>query len=330
MDRPLVSVCILTYQHSAYIRACLDSVLMQQTTFPFEVVIGEDGSTDGTREICLQYAAAHPGKVRVILRERKDVIYINGKPTGRFNFAETLKACRGRYIAFLEGDDYWTDPLKLQKQADVLEARPDIVCCHHWQKVATPAADGTYEERTAPKEGQGYLAQETTTVREVFANRQRLKSRTWMFRNIFGNGYTFPDWFYKTQFGDVPLCMILGKAGNFFFIDEEMAVYRMSGKGLSTRGNEHWLFTFHHYTAWVRIWEYSDLYHRRKHHAEALATIFYFYDVIFRKYNYSFTVFRKMAGDAFNRSAFPFFLRLRVGMRLTGTFIGARIKRIFQ
>src|SRR5690606_9059601 len=100
-----------------------------QTTFPFEIILGEDESSDGTREICIQYAAKHPDKIKLFLRSRKDVIYINGNPTGRFNFIENLKACSGKYIALCEGDDYWTDPLKLQKQVDFLEAYVDHTIC---------------------------------------------------------------------------------------------------------------------------------------------------------------------------------------------------------
>src|SRR5690606_37807476 len=125
--KPLVSVCVQTYNQEHYIKQCLEGILMQQTTFPFEIILGEDESNDGTREICKQYAAQYPDKIKLFLRSRKDVIYINGNPTGRFNFIENLKACSGKYIALCEGDDYWTDPLKLQKQVDFLESNKEYV-----------------------------------------------------------------------------------------------------------------------------------------------------------------------------------------------------------
>ncbi len=121
----MVSVCVQTYQHKGYIKQCLDGILMQQTNFPYEIILGEDESTDGTREICIEYAEKYPDKIKLFLRCRKDVIYINGNATGRFNFMENLKACKGKYTALCEGDDYWTDPLKLQKQVDFLEANPE-------------------------------------------------------------------------------------------------------------------------------------------------------------------------------------------------------------
>ncbi|MFC4721184.1 glycosyltransferase family 2 protein [Geojedonia litorea] len=129
---PLISVCIQTYQHEAYIQQCLDSVLQQNTTYAYEIILGEDCSTDKTRAICQTYADAYPDQIRLFLRHRKDVIKMNGIPTGRFNFIQNLKACRGRYIAILDGDDYWTDPLKLQKQVDFLEGHPDYSIC--WTK----------------------------------------------------------------------------------------------------------------------------------------------------------------------------------------------------
>ena len=129
---PLVSVCIQTYQQNNYIKECLDAVISQKTNFRFEIILGEDESNDGTREICIEYGNKHPDKIRLFLRSRKDVIFIDGKPTGRYNFIENLKASKGKYIALCEGDDYWTDPYKLQKQVDFLENNSDhVACCHN-------------------------------------------------------------------------------------------------------------------------------------------------------------------------------------------------------
>lgn len=129
MDNFLVSICCITYNHQKFIEQCLEGILNQKTTFPIEIIIGEDESSDDTREVCLQYAKKYPSKIKLFLRFRKDVIYINGAPTGRYNFIESLKECTGKYIALCEGDDYWTDPLKLQKQVDFLEANPDYEVC---------------------------------------------------------------------------------------------------------------------------------------------------------------------------------------------------------
>lgn len=113
---PVVSVCVITYNHAPYIRECLDSILMQETDFPFEIIIGEDNSTDGTRDICKEYADKHQDKIRLFLRRPDQKIKVNGKKTFHFNFIEVLNAAIGDYIAFCEGDDYWLVKDKLQDQ----------------------------------------------------------------------------------------------------------------------------------------------------------------------------------------------------------------------
>lgn len=118
---PLVSVCVQTYQHVDYIEECLEGILMQKTDFPFEILLGEDDSTDGTREICKKYAEKYPETIRLFLHHRQNNITINGTPTGRFNFMYNLFSSRGKYIAICEGDDYWIDNLKLQRQVEFLE-----------------------------------------------------------------------------------------------------------------------------------------------------------------------------------------------------------------
>jgi glycosyltransferase involved in cell wall biosynthesis len=130
-EYPLVSVCVQTYQHIAYIKDCLDGILRQQTDFPFEILLGEDQSTDGTRQICIEYAQKYPDKIKLFLHHRENNIKINDRFTGRFNFLFNLFSSRGKYIAMCEGDDYWTDPLKLQKQVREMEANFDINICSH-------------------------------------------------------------------------------------------------------------------------------------------------------------------------------------------------------
>ncbi|VGO21027.1 glycosyltransferase family 2 protein [Pontiella sulfatireligans] len=129
-EDPLVSVCVITYNHAPYIRDCLDGVLSQKTDFPYEICIGEDESSDATREICKEYAKKYPDKIRLFLRSREDVLIINGRATGRYNFLETLKSCRGKYVARCEGDDYWIDPRKLAKQVGFLEKNPAFSLCY--------------------------------------------------------------------------------------------------------------------------------------------------------------------------------------------------------
>lgn len=143
--KPVVSVCITTYNHASFIAECLNNVLLQKTNFPFEIILGEDESNDRTREICKSYVEKYPDKIKLFLRNRKDVIHINGNATGRFNFIENLKEAKGKYIALCDGDDYWTDPSKLQKQVDFLEENDKCFMINHAMPALGKSKDGWYD-----------------------------------------------------------------------------------------------------------------------------------------------------------------------------------------
>jgi len=119
---PLVSVKMITYNHEPYIARAIEGVIGQKTEFPFELVISEDCSNDGTREIVLEYQRKYPDIIRVLISDQNIGATKNTYRTDR--------ACRGKYIAYCEGDDYWHHPLKLQKQVDFLEANPDYGFVH--------------------------------------------------------------------------------------------------------------------------------------------------------------------------------------------------------
>jgi glycosyltransferase involved in cell wall biosynthesis len=119
---PMVSVKMITYNHEFYIAQAIEGVLMQETDFSIELIIGEDCSTDRTREIALDYQKKYPDIIRVLTSEKNVGMHKNAR--------RTEKACRGKYIAFCEGDDYWHHPLKLQKQVDYLEAHPECGLVH--------------------------------------------------------------------------------------------------------------------------------------------------------------------------------------------------------
>jgi glycosyltransferase involved in cell wall biosynthesis len=122
MDKPLVSVKTITYNHEKYIAQCIEGIMNQKTSFSFEYIIGEDCSTDSTMKIIQQYANKYPDTIRIITSEKNVGSAINDQRTD--------DACQGKYVAFCEGDDYWTDPYKLQKQVDFLEANPDFGLVH--------------------------------------------------------------------------------------------------------------------------------------------------------------------------------------------------------
>ena len=126
-----VTVCVPTYRHARSIEKCLDSILEQETDFTYEILIGEDGSTDGTRELCAEYSSKYPERIRLFLHSRDNNIEINGYATGRFNLLYLLSKANGEYIALCEGDDWWTDKNKLQTQVRAMSGSPGCnVSCH--------------------------------------------------------------------------------------------------------------------------------------------------------------------------------------------------------
>ena len=126
----IVSIITLTYNHEPYIRECLDGFMMQQTNFPFEVLIHDDASTDNTANIIREYAAKYPNIIKPIYQTENQ--YSQKVPIG---CTYLYPRAQGKYIALCEGDDYWTDPLKLQKQVDFLESHPDyVMCTHHYNE----------------------------------------------------------------------------------------------------------------------------------------------------------------------------------------------------
>ena len=116
METPLVSVCMTAYNHTPYIGRAIEGVLSQRTTFAVELVLSDDCSTDGTGAICRDYAARYPDRIRLLTGDVNVGM--------RANYRRTIEACRGRYVAMCDGDDWWCDPLKLQRQVEALEADP--------------------------------------------------------------------------------------------------------------------------------------------------------------------------------------------------------------
>jgi glycosyltransferase involved in cell wall biosynthesis len=138
MSKPLVSVKMITYNHAPYIRRAVEGVLQQKTNFPFELVIGEDCSTDGTREIVFEYERRYPDLVRVI--------YSKHNVGASANNRQTAKACSGKYLAFCEGDDFWHDPGKLQKQVGYLESHPECGLVYSGYDVYHPSSNKTIRD----------------------------------------------------------------------------------------------------------------------------------------------------------------------------------------
>lgn len=225
--QPLVSVCIITYRHAAFIRQCVESALAQETDFPFEIIVGEDESDDGTREICLALATEHPEHVRLVLNRRQDVTLVDGRPRGTNNLMRTLAVARGEFVALCEGDDYWTDAQKLATQVAYLREHTDCVGCFH--------------EATLVDAGGKVLAPEffKSQVPEPQAKYDRRDCLTKLMSNYptcsllyrraaFGEP---PTWYLKRS-SDFFFDLVITRHGQLGFIDRVMAAYRRHNGGI--------------------------------------------------------------------------------------------------
>lgn len=215
MENPLmVSIFCMVYNHEPYLKDCLEGFLMQECNFSYQIVIGEDCSTDGSRAIIKEYAAKHPDKFKLLLHEKN----VGAAENQRMVFEN----CTGKYIAICEGDDYWTDPLKLQKQVDFLEANQEVVMTY---------GNALIEDLTAGyhKEGSYIKNFETKTFTPDSIMSLGLPTLTMLFRNVL----IFPTWFPTAKSGDLFIRLLLSQHGNFYYHGENFGVYRKHFGGLS-------------------------------------------------------------------------------------------------
>lgn len=252
---PKVSVCMVTYNHEKFIKQSLESVLMQKTNFSFELVIGEDCSTDKTKEIVIKYQKKYPNKITVLM---------NKKNLGAgLNFIQTLKVCKGEYIALLEGDDYWTDPNKLQRQVDFLENNTDFVICFHNAR--------TLNQKTGDSSKLFFYGkQKKVWELDDLLRNNFIPTLTCVFKNHLFN--KFPDWYYHAFPGDWPLHIINAQYGKIGYIDEVMATYRNHGKGVATGSNP-----INNYKRYIKTFENIKSYISPKYKPIISETISKFY-----------------------------------------------------
>jgi glycosyltransferase involved in cell wall biosynthesis len=229
-----ISVLMITYNHARFIQQALDSVLAQKTDFPYEVVIGDDASTDATGAILAAYAGKYPDRIRLLRRAQN--IGMNA------NFADTLAACRGEYVAVLEGDDYWTDNQKLARQAGFLDGHPECVSCFHNVIVFTDDAGAVVAGYHAQPDGRQLMCAPDLPAR--LSQNDLLKCNyiptcSVMFRR--SSAGKLPPWFTKLHLGDHPLHILCTEHGLAAYLPEVMGAYRLhsssvwSGKSLLHR-----------------------------------------------------------------------------------------------
>lgn len=221
--RPLVSVAMITYNHEPYIARAIEGVLRQRTEFPFELVIGEDASTDATREICLHYQRCHPDVIRILWSSENVSRDCSG------NFYRTCQKCRGKYVALCEGDDYWTNPDKLQLQVDYLEEHSECAICFHPVRVIWE--DGRSDEYLYPA-NPGWFAMHEPSLNDLLRS-NFIQTNSVMYR-WNADGKLFDDFPLYELPGDWMLNLLHARAGRIGYIDEVMAVYRRNANGLWT------------------------------------------------------------------------------------------------
>jgi glycosyltransferase involved in cell wall biosynthesis len=210
-----VSVLVMTYNHEPFIVQALDSALMQETDFPYEIIVSEDFSTDGTREIVQAYHERFPERIRVILSERN---IANNAVVAR-----GVEAARGRYVALLDGDDYWTSSHKLQKQVDFLERHRECAICFH--NVTVVHENGSQE----PHLWTPLNHREITTLEDLWMGNYIATCSTMFRKGLFDD---FPAW-YESFFPitDWPLHILNAEHGKIGYINEVMGVYRYHRQG---------------------------------------------------------------------------------------------------
>jgi glycosyltransferase involved in cell wall biosynthesis len=217
-----VTALVMTYNHRPFIAAALESALAQRTRFAYELLVSEDCSTDGTREIVLDYARRHPDRIRLILSERN--LRSNAV------VARGIAAARGEFIALLDGDDAWTSSDKLQKQVDFLDAHPQCALCFHNAKVVHE--DGSREPWLWTPPGQ----KPVSTIEDIWRGNLFATASGMLRRSALAD---IPPW-YDALFPitDWPLYILAAQHGDIGYIDEVMSVYRYHPGGLYSSTSE--------------------------------------------------------------------------------------------
>lgn len=213
--RPVVSVQMITYNHEPYIRDAVEGVLMQETEFPIELVVAEDCSSDKTRQIVLDFQRRYPSVIRVLVSEDNVGPMRNSFRAGN--------ACRGKYTALCDGDDYWTDSRKLQKQVCFLESNQEYSMCSH--AVDTVFLDGV-EPRDPFVEPLKSATFEEIVDRGRFIPTPSIVSRREALPEL-------PVWFLNLRTGHLPYIYMVTQSGKNFHFDDVMAVKRRHPGGIT-------------------------------------------------------------------------------------------------
>jgi len=225
METPLVSVSLVAYNASAYIKDAIEGCLMQQTSFPFEIIIHDDASQDETAQIILDYVSKYPDKIIPIIQTENQ--FSKGY---EINAKLVIPQARGKYIAFLEADDYWIDPLKLQKQVDFMEKHPGISMCF----TATKEIESSGSNKVTIKRYRNHDSVCSTEDVILMGGRLVDMGSAVVRKSIYDN---VPNWYHYSQIWDNTVPLLALTHGKIQYLNEITAVYRYNVPGSWTQKN---------------------------------------------------------------------------------------------
>lgn len=221
---PKVSIICIAYNHEKYIEKTLQSFIMQQTNFNFEILVHDDASTDGTADIIRKYEEMYPDLIKPIYQSENQYSQ-NVEIVYQFNY----KRAGGEYLAQSEGDDYWTDPLKLQKQYDYLNEHSEVSACIHPDKMINEEGTTIVGYRKL------YSSNKLMTVKEALHEQKTVPTNSIFMRNYFTSDYVVPKWYFDSDVTDFPLVLYLATKGPIYYMNEVMSAYRVAAENSWTQ-----------------------------------------------------------------------------------------------
>jgi len=286
-----VSVVMITYGHEEFIEQAIQSVLDQVCNFDLELIIANDKSPDKTNDIVLKFLEIDENSRKIVYLNR--LSNIGMMP----NFLDALQRADGDYIAICEGDDFWTDNYKLQKQVDALEKNKNYSLCFHNSKVV-------YQNSDKKPYLFNDIDQKTTLYFDDLIERWQMATASMLFRNCIKH---YPSWFSLQYNGDMALQFLLIGYGPFLYLEDLMCVYRIHDKGISNTKNTAQISNIR---SIIRLLEIIDDHYNGEHH------------VSIKKHTQNL---KKMMRNVSIKNKFPVLQKFRLFLKRTLMLIGDKL-----